>query len=245
MLNEESPREDRSAIFERCPSVERALREIAGTMVSSLSTSISATPDALFAIGRKWIDGFVSKPHPDLGRSGNVCPFVEVSEQSHCLYFSKMDAAGLSLLGVTLVLLDLIGLCRARQLALDVSAELFSLVVFVKDVPTSDYSKFIDLAQKIVKPIYMESGLTLGAFHPESNIPGAHSQSFRPNKSDAPMFVIRALSPHDILFIDRTESPAVVRRHELECYIDTLGDKMSERQKTAVSARLSALRVNV
>lgn len=41
-------------------------------------------------IAAEYIEGFLAKPHPDLGRKGPVCPFVPKSMRLNSLYFCVM-----------------------------------------------------------------------------------------------------------------------------------------------------------
>src|SRR6185503_16694400 len=96
---------------------------------------------------------------------------------------------------------------------------LLSLAIFPLGLRADGYYKFIDCAHTILKPFYMECGLMLGEFHPSSTVRGAHSATFRPMRADVPLFVIRAMALHDILFIDGESTSPGMRVHELDCYL--------------------------
>jgi hypothetical protein len=106
-------------------------------------------------------------------------------------------------------------------------------------LPREAYYKFIDCAHLVLKPFYMECGLMLGEFHPDSTVRGAHSTSFRPMRADVPLFVIRAMALHDMLFIDGESTPLGMRVHELECFLRWNAERLSAPEKERVLARLA------
>jgi hypothetical protein len=49
-----------------------------------------ASPAAQEALTKawSWVQGFIMKPHPELGRSGAVCPFVKPAMENQAFYFA-------------------------------------------------------------------------------------------------------------------------------------------------------------
>jgi hypothetical protein len=220
--------------------IARALAQIERTL--SLSTDIATEPDPqlrdTYEAGLAWMQRFIMRPHPDLGRKGAVCPFAKPSHDERALLFSAFDAADMPFDTYIATLMRLPYLfdriAKARP-----ESELLSLAVFPTGLPREAYYKFIDCAHLVLKPFYMECGLMLGEFHPDSTVRGAHSTSFRPMRADVPLFVIRAMALHDMLFIDGESTPLGMRVHELECFLRWNAERLSAPEKERVLARLA------
>jgi hypothetical protein len=214
--------------------IERTLRP---------STDIEKEPDPqlreTYATGLAWMQRFIMRPHADLGRKGAVCPFAKPSHDERALLFSAFDATAMPFdtYIATMMRLPYLfdGLARARP----EPSDLLSLAVFPLGLPADAYYKFIDCAHVVLKPFYMECGMMLGEFHPASTVHGAHSASFRPMRSDVPLFVIRAMALHDMLFIDGESTPLGMRVHELECFLRWNAPRLSAAERERIAARLA------
>jgi hypothetical protein len=58
-------------------------------------------------------------------------------------------------------------------------------------------------------------------------------------RADVPLFVIRAMALHDMLFIDGESTPLGMRVHELECFLRWNAERLSAPEKERVLARLA------
>ncbi|WP_146013972.1 DUF6875 domain-containing protein [Trinickia dabaoshanensis] len=221
--------------------LSRALAEIERMLTPS--TDIDAVTDArvrdTYAAGLAWMQRFIMQPHPDLGRKGAVCPFAKPSHEEHALLFSAFDAAGMPFDTYIGTLMRLPYLFKRVAKERPEPSELLSLAVYPLGLNGEDHYKFIDCAHMILKPFYMECGLMLGEFHPASNVRGAHSETFRPMRSDMPVLVLRAMALHDALFIDGASTPIGMRVHELECYMRWNAPRLSAAEKERVADRLA------
>jgi hypothetical protein len=219
----------------------QALREIEQTLTPS--TEIATEPDPrlrdIYEIGFGWMQRFIMRSHPDLGRKGAVCPFAKPAHENEALLFSAFDATGMPFDSYIAALMrlpyffDRVAKARAEP------SELLSLAVFPIGLRDDAHYKFIDCAHAILKPFYMECGLMIGEFHPSSAVRGAHSATFRPMRADVPLFVIRAMALHDALFIDSESTPIGLRVHELECYLRWNASRLSAAESERVAARLA------
>jgi hypothetical protein len=223
---------------------DRALLEIERSIC--LSTEIDSISDAplreTFDAGLSWIKRFIMQPHPNLGRKGQVCPFAQPAHEARAIYFCAFDADEMSFD----VFLDVMMRVRSSfsRLAGSVSGhtDLLSLCIFPINLRAESYYKFIDCAHSMLKPFYMNAGMMLGEFHPLSAVSGAHSEKIFPMRSDVPIFVIRAISLHDILFIDRPSGAVGIRIHELECYLHGVGHRLPAAEVTRLTARIEELK---
>ncbi|QBR04156.1 DUF6875 domain-containing protein [Paraburkholderia pallida] len=182
------------------------------------------------------------EPHAELGRRGAVCPFARAVHNDDSLIFCVWNANNLRF-NDFLCVLKKIPESYFRLLArMHGNSKLFSMCIFVRGLEEEQYGRYIDGAHSLIKPAFMEAGLMLGEFHPLSKTKGVHSETFLPMRSSQPAFVVRAMSPHDALFIDRADSPAEVRLHELMNYQRWVGDGLPEAEGMRIHHRIMELR---
>lgn len=223
--------------------VDREIKKIECS--ACLSTAIESTPDELtrriFESGLAWMEGFIMEPHAELGRRGAVCPFARPVHREDSLIFCLWDANGRRF-NDFLRILEKIPESYFRLLTrMRGNSKLFSMCVFVQVIEEWQYGKYIDEAHALIKPAFMEAGLMLGEFHPLSLTKGARSETFLPMRSSEPAFVVRAMSPHDALFIDRADSPAEVRLRELRHYQRWVGSALPETENARIDSRIAEL----
>jgi hypothetical protein len=232
---------EQTTIAPAAEPVSHALAEIDQSM--RLSTQIDAVDDPslreIYATGLTWMQRFIMQPHPNLGRKGAVCPFAKPAHDDRALVFCAFDAAAMRFDAYidTLMRLPRVFERVAKERA--EPADLLSLAVFPLGLRPDSYYKFIDCAHTVLKPFFMECGLMLGEFHPASTVRGAHSATFRPMRSDVPLFVIRAMALHDILFIDGESTSLGMRVHELECYLRWNAHRLPASEAESLKARLA------
>jgi len=225
--------------------VDREIVEIECS--ACLSTAIASVSDEqtrrTFELGLEWLEGFIMKPHPDLGRRGAVCPFANPVHNANSLIFCVWDVDNLPFTDFVDVLKKFPESYFRMLARMRGNVKLFSVCVFVRGITEAQYSKYIDEAHSLTKPGFMEAGLMLGEFHPLSRAQGAHSETFRPMLSTQPAFVVRAMSPHDALFIDRAGSPTEVRLRELRQYQRWVGNVLPEAENARIRDRIAELRL--
>jgi hypothetical protein len=61
-------------------------------------------------------------------------------------------------------------------------------------------------------------------------------------RSDVPIFVIRSIALHDILFIDRPSGALGIRIHELECYLHGVGNLLPPSEAARIKDRIEELK---
>jgi hypothetical protein len=222
-------------------SVSRALNDIARSLCTSTDIAAVADPQlsATYATGLAWIQRFIMQAHPNLGRKGAVCPFAKPSHEERALVFCAFDAAEMSFDSYIDTLMRMPRFFDRLAKERREPSDLLSLAIFPQGLGADGYYKFIDCAHTILKPFYMECGLMLGEFHPASTVRGAHSATFRPMRADVPLFVIRAMALHDILFIDGESTSLGMRVHELDCYLRWNAQRLSASEAEAIEARLA------
>jgi heptaprenyl diphosphate synthase len=153
------------------------------------------------------VDGFVSRPHPELGREGPVCPFVPRLVEAGTLHVEVDD----SLDGKDTAAME--ERMRAAVTAFEAlpDPKRSALVVLFPNVVGPDVA-VADRVQEALKPECVSKGLMVGQFHPLSTEPGARNPEFHANRSPIVAIAVRHMSHHDIVFLYR--SPEMFREYE-------------------------------
>ncbi|MFX1765433.1 hypothetical protein PWP93_23155 [Paraburkholderia sp. A1RI-2L] len=223
--------------------LDREVRKIERS--ACLSTQIACVPDAFtrktFETGLCWLEDFIMKPHAELGRRGAVCPFAKPVHHEESLVFCLWDATDLHYRDYLSILGKFPDLYLRLLDSAKADSRLFSLCVFVRGLDEAQFYQYIDEAHALLKPAFMDAGLMLGEFHPLSVTKGAHSETFRPMRSSQPAFVVRAMSSHDALFIDRESSADEVRLRELRNYRSWVGENLPEAEVARIEKRIAEL----
>ncbi|NWF57936.1 MAG: hypothetical protein HXY43_01095 [Fischerella sp.] len=166
----------------------------------------------------QWVKSFLAKHHPDLGRTGPVCPFVPQSLKSNNIHFKVIHTKDLEPQQIEEIVI------QHRQLFLETEprekqAALYKTFLLIfPDITLDDTCKFIDSVQKKLKPSFVELGLMLGEFHKRTESPGLHNSKFRPLRSPIPMLAIRFMVESDLPFLINMEEPHL-RIQFLESYL--------------------------
>jgi hypothetical protein len=154
---------------------------------------------ALVEIAR-WSQDFLVSGHPDLGRTGPVCPFSKPS-MNRGLSFLAYDEVG-SDHGETVKTILLY-----RDWHAEIAAELsekerqfLTVVILLPSFDHEDPTELNDL-QAQLKDEFVTQGLMIGQFHPHCEEPGLWNQNFRPLQAPLPLLAIRYMVPSDLPFL--------------------------------------------
>ena len=163
-------------------------------MAQRLDVSNSETEAAFW----RWVDEYVTQPHPELGRDGPICPFVQRLAESGNIHVEVDD----SLDGTDAAAME----ARMRIALRDYEAmpdrQWKALVVVFASVVGADVA-VVDDVQQALKLECVRKGLMVGQFHPLSNEPGARNPEFLANRAPFAAIALRPMSHHDIVFLDR------------------------------------------
>ncbi|HEY3253533.1 MAG TPA: hypothetical protein VGJ91_06280 [Polyangiaceae bacterium] len=207
---------------------------------------------ALLSVAR-WAKDFLTKPHPALGRSGHVCPYVSaaIREQRFLLTVLR-DAASqqqrveqiMLRLGQHFAQLHPKG-CRQAQLS--------TIVVLFPDLPKERAGDIINELHRRLKPFFLAHGMMLGEFFPDSSKPGLHNPDFRPLRSDVPLLVIRSMMLTDIAFLsDRARFVRAFIKNfgprgctEVRNYLEKARDTLSNARTTMILGQIARYEAGV
>ena len=149
----------------------------------------------------EWMSSYVARPHPELGRRGPVCPYVGQAlaavgvELTSCRFGEEQDLERMKLaIGE--------GMERFRELSRAAGASGPSALVVTFPDLREENRHLVDEAHLACKTEAVSEGVMLGQFHPSCDAPAVHNPAFAVNRSPVPLIVVRAMSSHDVLFLD-------------------------------------------
>ena len=145
-----------------------------------------------------WVDGYVTRPHPELGRDGPICPFVQRLAESGNIHVQVDDSLDGTDLGAMVARMRI----ALRDYEAMPNRQWKAVVVVFPSVVGADVA-VVDDVQQALKLECVRKGLMVGQFHPLSNEPGARNPEFLANRAPFAAIALRHMSHHDIVFLDR------------------------------------------
>ncbi|MEV0299065.1 DUF6875 domain-containing protein [Nocardia sp. NPDC050710] len=192
-----------------------------------------ATPDAAHpraAELRRWTREYLCQPHPDLGRTGPVCPYTSRAITNCFLWAAFIEGRAIDAEVLTAVVDDLYDLFPALPPRDEPESRLKAVLVVFPDLTEFED---IDAVQIERKSRFVEKGLMLGQFYPGCTAPGLHNPDFPALDAPLPMLAVRCMAPTDFPFLNT--------RHEwMDSYLklfapaipkfitSTMSDKLTE-----------------
>ncbi|MEU3827355.1 hypothetical protein GT045_15090 [Streptomyces sp. SID486] len=154
---------------------------------------------ALESVGT-WLTEYISANHPDIGRTGPICPFVAPSRKNRTLE-TRLRLVGHT---PTLELIEEIARSSLREYERTTwqgrNPMLQAMVVVLPDLRSED-TGLLDLAQERVKDDFVARGLMIGQFHENCEVTAARNPRFAVSRAPVPLLAIRSIALHDIFFL--------------------------------------------
>jgi hypothetical protein len=173
----------------------------------------------------RWAHEYLSQPHPDLGRPGPVCPYVQTSLRGSHFYLTvrpgrRPDRAAVE--ATVLRFRDWFGVLEPTS---GRDAQFKTILIVFPDVAAEEAPELIDATQYALKPAFVAAGLMIGQFHPlPPRESGLWNPDFRPLRSPYPLLAIRHMVHTDLPFL-------AGERRFLESYRTVFGDTLPARQR--------------
>jgi len=207
--------------------------------VDSVRREPALFADAARALG--WLDSFVLQPNDGLGRPGHVCPRLGPVVSANRLTFVTMHTPDAELCTAYAAGQQLAALYRSLypDTADHKSA---ALIAMFPDLPEAEAGAFIDGGHKLLRMEYVGQGLMLGEFHPTSAVASVRNDQLPVMQAPVPMYAIRGITPHDIMFLDRPTEDPQRRISYLEHYLHFVGPQLAASARIRVSATLEELK---
>jgi len=152
----------------------------------------------------KWVDEYLCEPHPELGRTGPVCPFVPTALEKRLLYVSFYPNVNKNTDHNQLK--EIVAEERDNFLNMEPrlgnNAQFKAILLLFPNLPDPHSNQVIDSIQSSLQEDFVEKGLMVGEFHPgPPDKRGLWNEGFRPLYCPVPLLAIRHMVPTDILFL--------------------------------------------
>ena len=149
-----------------------------------------------------WAQQYLCQPHPDLGRPGPVCPFVQSSMKKCIFYMTVYRGANLDadeVFAAVMKYRDWFFHLEPRE---HKDAQYKSIQILFPDISVDEARRVIDGTQALLKPQYVERGIMVGEFHPgPPQKAGLWNADFRPLHCPVPLLSIRYMVATDYAFL--------------------------------------------
>jgi S-adenosylmethionine decarboxylase len=200
--------------------------EVAGVVALGVRVTGDIDTDGLGRLNtvRAWLEQVLGQPHPQLGRDGDVCPFVARSLRRDLLTLRQFDAArGAPALG------DLVRLLRTELAATssghDAPYRAAAIVPYGR--PDTELAAVVARVQRELKPELVEQGFMIGEFWPDHPMPGMHNPHFRPLASPVPVLAIRHMVMSDLPFLTAAHIAPGDRERYVGAYARAMGVRLT------------------
>lgn len=194
-------------------------------------TEIADDLEPLRTIAR-WSREYLSRPHPDLGREGPVCPYAEGSRRKGTFFMAVRRGNHLDVEEIQTTLLAHRDWFLELEPREGSDSYFKTILILFPDLDQNEVTELIDGVQERLKPDYVQEGLMLGEFH--SGPPdkaGLWNPDFRPLASPVPMLVIRNMVATDFGFLKHDPELA-------SCYLKRFGEYIPAHIRGEVQATI-------
>jgi hypothetical protein len=149
----------------------------------------------------RWAGEYLVRPHPDLGRNGPVCPFVEGSMKRDLFLVEHQAGRFVDPAEVAEILRGTKQRFLDREPRFGPDAQYKTILVAFPEM--GEHTEVLDRAQALLKPEFTDVGLMIGQFHPRPPpLPGLWNQEFRPFYSPVPLLAVRHMVAGDLPFLN-------------------------------------------
>ena len=159
----------------------------------------SATDPALMQVGG-WVRDYLMSSHPDLGRSGDVCPFTSQAARLDTIRIGVSHEAREHV--ITQIVRD----CFRQFEDIPCPQSMRHFRTVIVGFPNCDSIAGHALLARVHRNLKFHSlrrARMLGVFHSETEAPGLWNADFRPLRSPLPIMAIRQLVLNDAPFVVR------------------------------------------
>lgn len=209
---------------------ELTLIELADVLADEPPAEVLAHHEVLAEVAG-WLREYLCRPHPDLGRSGNVCPYAPAALARGTVYLRvEPDEPDRDLVAADMLALRDWFLELASAAGRGASTY-YAFVTVFPDLPIERAAAFIEGVQLELKPAFVEHGTMIGEFHPGPPARrGLWNDAFRPFLSPYPMLGIRHMVGADFPFVEDDDD-------QVRLYLRRFGDSVPPHLQARVAAR--------
>jgi hypothetical protein len=149
-----------------------------------------------------WVRTYLMRPHADLGRSGDVCPFTAGAARLDTVRIGVSGAAAgddatiLAIMNEAVRALDAIPCARLMRM-------FRTIIIGFPNCVDDAGLRVLKRVQNRLRPHSIFRGKMIGFFEPASGDKGLINSAFRPMRSPLPLLAVRSLVEQDAPFVVR------------------------------------------
>jgi hypothetical protein len=155
-------------------------------------------------IALTWCKDFLAEPNPDVGRSGDVCPFAGPGLWQRSIWVTSSPISEPDVGSVCELLEELVRWFPALPPTTDPGRTRRAVMVVFPFLEVRVASIMVEEVQAVMKPKFVPRDLMVGQFYPTCPQIGLHSAAFRPLQAPIPMLAVRHMVPSDLPFLTDT-----------------------------------------
>jgi heptaprenyl diphosphate synthase len=190
------------------------LHETLNQLLFPSHRSITVGHDEIKALEQcvEWLEEYIAQPHPQLGKDGEICPFARPALHQDQITFLTYPQITHPRGSELRRILEREGIGRLRHLEWkNTDTDLTTVLVLFPGLNIAHAD--------VIQAAYLQSqdklngrGIMLGAFFPGSVQPGHYNAEFHAYQAPFPIYVLRPMGVHDILFISSGQGFREYRR---------------------------------
>lgn len=182
------------------PASEISLFNIGDIVFNIIPPTYSAYKKHLDGFGT-WVNEFLAKPNPGLGRTGAVCPYIQYSKEQEFFkvgVYTRPHPVQDDIITMIRHLKD----AFIEMLPVDEKDKRFkAIAILFPNLEDDEVATIIDDVQLKLKPEFVKLGLMIGQFHENCQQPGLRNADFKPLQSPVPLLAIRFMVETDWPFL--------------------------------------------
>ncbi|OTA17852.1 hypothetical protein Xvie_00524 [Xenorhabdus vietnamensis] len=163
----------------------------------------------------QWCVEYLCNPHPELGRSGVVCPYTPISMKKETFWLTEIKTKDRTAEEIRQDIISLSYLFHEQEPRTGEATQFKTIVSVWDDIHSEEN---IARLHYEMKPIFLHAGLMLGEFFSSCEKKGLRNSDFYPLRSPVPLLVVREMLEFDIAFL--SDSVEYVKE-----YIHKYGDR--------------------
>ncbi|AOM41574.1 DUF6875 domain-containing protein [Xenorhabdus hominickii] len=168
--------------------------------ISEVLSSNELSSDSLKTIVQ-WCMDYLCNPHPNLGRSGVVCPYSPISMKKETFWLTEIKTKGRTEEEIKKDIIHLSHLFHELEPQHGEEKQFKTIVSVWDDIyPEEEIARL----HHEMKPIFLHEGLMLGEFFSSCQKIGLRNSHFQPLHSPIPLLVVREMLEFDIAFLSNS-----------------------------------------
>jgi hypothetical protein len=153
-----------------------------------------------------WLQNYLGEPHAQLGRTGEICPFIKTSmrrERVTHRSYAKITSIDEKTLGDVLMY-EGMKLSRSLDRENDPDFELTAVCILFPNLDEASFSTMHE-AHTRSKSLLMRGGIMVSVFYPGYERPALYNPDFQLYQSPFPIAAVRPMALRDLAFVDYNE----------------------------------------